>query len=112
LEDNKPPILNSKNIALITKIIAIYAAFYLCVIIVQLFVNPLDENPLTPQNAYDPIYFMAAVHLIVLAISGWSVLKKKFHWIVALVCAVLVAFSRFYYNEIAEYIWGLTTTVS
>lgn len=110
MEDNKPPILNSKNIALIIKIIAIYAAFYLCVIIVQIFTNPIWENALAPKNAYYPLYFMAVVHLLVLAISGWSVLSKRFHWGIALVCAVVVALSRFYYNEIAEYIWGLTTT--
>jgi hypothetical protein len=111
LEDNKPPILNSKNIALITKIIAIYSAFYLCVIVVQLFTNPLDDNPLTPQNAYDPFYFMAAVHAVVLILCGVSVLKKKFHWAITLSCALVVALTRFYYNEIAEYIWSLTTTI-
>lgn len=110
MEDNKPPILNSKNIALITKIIALYAAFYLCVIIVQLFTNPLDDNPLTPQNAYDPIYFMAAVHAVVLIVSGICVFKKRFHWSVTLICAVVIALSRFYYNEIAEYIWSMTST--
>ncbi len=111
MEDNKPPILNSKNIALITKIIAIYAGFYRCVIIVQLLTNPLSDNPLRPENSYDPVYFMAAIHVLVLVICGASVWFKKFHWAVTLVCALIVTLSRFYYNEISEYIWSMSSTV-
>ncbi|WP_298952404.1 hypothetical protein [uncultured Nonlabens sp.] len=110
MEETRPPLWNSKSIATVTKVIAIYAAFYLCVVIVQIFTNPLWDNPLAPSNAYYPLYLMAAIHLIVLILTGASVLFKNYHWVVTVIAVLIVTLSRFYYNEIAEYIWNISAT--
>jgi hypothetical protein len=109
LEQERPPLFNDRSLQITTKIVVIYAAFYMCTVVFQLLTNPLEDSPLAPQNAYYPLYFMAVVHLIIFVVTGASVVYKKYFWPLTLVAVAIVAMARFYYNDIALWIWSLTS---
>ncbi len=67
--------------------------------------NPVGENPLWPQNHYAPVYFAAAVHLIVFLLAGTSIILKKYNWILAIFCMIVIFISRLYYEQIALWVW-------
>ena len=106
MSDNKPPLFSENSLQIATKIIAIYAAFYMITAFVPTFTNPVSENPLMPQNHYHPAYFTVVVHLVIFLLSLWSILKKRFSWIIAGFCMVVVIFFRIFYNDIAIWVWS------
>ncbi|WP_213520227.1 hypothetical protein [Nonlabens sp.] len=109
MEQERPPLFNDRSLQITTKIVVIYAAFYMCTVVFQLLTNPLADNPMAPKNAYDPLYVMAVVHLLVFVVTGASVVYKKYIWSITTVAVAVVAMARFYYNDIALWIWSLTS---
>jgi hypothetical protein len=106
LEQERPPLFNDRSLTIITKIVTIYTAFIICTVIFQVLTNPLENQPLAPQNAYYPLYFMAVVHLIIFLIMGACVMYKKYFWPLSGAAIVVVALFRFYYNDIALWVWS------
>jgi hypothetical protein len=105
LTDNRPPLFTQKSLIIATKIIAIYALFFMVTAFIPIFKNPVSENPLWASNHYAPVYFAASVHLIVFIVSATSVFLKKYFWPLAISCMIVVFMSRFYYTQIALWVW-------
>lgn len=107
MSDNTPPIFSDRSLRIATKIVAIYAVFYLTVAIVPLLLEPTNE--LLPENHAAPTYFNAAIHLLMFIAALISILKDAYSWLITGVCIVLIIGSRFFYREIAEWVWTWTS---
>ncbi|MGB5983124.1 MAG: hypothetical protein WBG46_13360 [Nonlabens sp.] len=109
MTENRPPIFSDRSLRVGTKIIAIYALFYVVTALVPLLFNPSRENELMPQNHYAPVYFNAAVHLIIFLAALLSVLKKRFSWFLVGISIVVILASRIFYRDISVLVWGWTS---
>ncbi|MGB3591442.1 MAG: hypothetical protein WBA16_07110 [Nonlabens sp.] len=105
MNEKKPPLFTQKSLVIITKILAIYSLFFTVTAFIPIFKNPVSENPMMPSNHYAPVLFAAAVHFVVFVLTLWSILSKKYSWLLILPLAVIVLLSRFYYDEIAVWVW-------
>lgn len=105
-QENRPPLFTSKSLRTLTKIVAIYAGFYLVTVIAQTITQPVSENPDAPQNAYMPLYFLATVHLV-LGLSNLAlIVSKKYNWFVPAVSGTIMILARVYYDDIALWVWS------
>ncbi len=105
-QDNKPPLFTAKSLRIFTKIVAIYAAFYIATVIAQTISQPAYENAAAPANAYMPLYFLAAAHLILGGGNLALILTKKYNWIIPSISAIAMVLARVYYTDIALWVWG------
>ncbi|WP_194852155.1 hypothetical protein [Nonlabens antarcticus] len=108
IENNKPPLFTAKSLRIFTRIVAIYAGFYIITVIAKTISDPLSENPLAPSNGYAPLYFLAGVHLLMLGANLAIVLTKNFNWFVPSISAAIMILSRVYYEDIALWVWSWT----
>ncbi len=105
-QDNKPPLFTAKSLRIFTKIVAIYAAFYIATVIAQTISQPAYENPAAPANAYVPLYFLAICHFILGGANLVIILTKKYNWIIPSISAVAMVLARVYYKDIALWVWS------
>ncbi|PRP67018.1 hypothetical protein [Nonlabens agnitus] len=105
-QDNKPPLFSAKSLRTFTKIVAIYAGFYILTVVAQTISQPVSENPDAPQNAYMPLYFLAAVHLVLGLVNLALILLKKYNWLVPSISAAVMLLARIYYEDIALWVWS------
>jgi len=107
-QDNKPPLFTAKSLRIFTKIVAIYAGFYILTVIAQTISEPVSNNPMAPSNAYMPLYVLAAVHLVLGLINLAIIVTKKYNWFVPSISAIIMILSRIFYNDIALLVWSWT----
>ena len=106
MSDKTPPIFSDRSLRIGTKIVAIYSLFIIATALVPLLFDPVSENALMPQNHYNPIYFSAAVHLLIFIATLISVLQKRFSWILTGSCIAIVILLRIFYQDIAIWVWS------
>lgn len=105
-ENNKPPLFTPKSLRIFTKIVAIYAAFVILTVIAKAISEPLSDNPMAPSNGYMPLYFFASVHLVLGLINLAVIVSKKYNWFTVSASALIMLFSRIYYEDIALWVWS------
>ncbi|WP_124980976.1 hypothetical protein [Nonlabens xiamenensis] len=106
LTDSKPPILTQKSLIIITKVTAIYAAFYIVTGLVKVFADPLENQPTVSVHAYDPLYVVAGIHLLVLLVTGACIAMSRYRWIITILSVIVVLLSRIFYEDIALWVWS------
>lgn len=109
MSDNKPPIFSDRSLRVGTKIIAIYALFYVVTALVPLLFNPTSDNEFMPQNHYAPVYFNAAIHLVIFIAAIVSIMKKQFSWFLVGISIAIILASRIFYRDISLLVWGWTS---
>ncbi len=77
------------------------------VALVPIFNNLVSDNPMMPNNHYDPVLFQAAVHLTLFLIAILIIARKKYSWFFAVPVAILLLVLHFYYQEIAVWVWEM-----
>lgn len=102
-----PPILTARSLELTTKVVAIYCAFYLVTVGFNVFVNATSETGNMSQEYVLPMYLVAGVHLIILLITLFSILKKRFSWFLTIITICIVLASRIWFEEFAIWVNGL-----
>ncbi|SCX91820.1 hypothetical protein SAMN05192588_0257 [Nonlabens sp. Hel1_33_55] len=105
-QDDKPPIFSNKSLRTLTKGVAIYAGFYVAVVVGQTISQPVSENSAAPQNAYMPLYFLAAAHLLLGLINLGIILSKRYNWFVPSISGILMILSRIYHTELEIWVWS------
>ncbi len=105
-QDNKPPLFTPKSLRIFTRIVAIYGGFYVATVIAKSISDPLSENPMAPSNGYMPLYFLAAVHLVLGGINLAIILTKKYNWLIPSISAIVMIVARVYYEDIALWVWS------
>ena len=103
---SKPPLFSAKSLRILTKIVAIYAGFYVVTVIAQSISQPVSENPMASSNSYVPLYVLAAFHLVLGLIHLAIILSKRYNWAIPLLSAALMIAARIYYLEIATWVWS------
>ena len=106
MKDSKPPLFTYKSLMIITKVVAIFAAFYIVTAMVKVYSDPLSEQPTRSTNAYDPMYVVAGIHFVVLIATGATIVLRKYNWVVALLGAAAILLSRIFYQDIALWVWS------
>ena len=108
MSDNKPPIFSDRSLRVGTRVIAIYALFYVVTALVPLLFNPASDNELMPSNQYAPVYFNAGVHLLIFFAALYSILKKSYSWFLVGISIAIILLSRIYYRDISLMVWEWT----
>jgi hypothetical protein len=103
--NSTPPIFSARSLRVFTRVLVIYAAFYIVTVIAKSISDPISDNSLAPANAYLPAYIMAGVHLVLLIANGALVLSKKYNWVIPSISAAIMILSRIYFQELSVWIW-------
>ncbi|ALM21627.1 hypothetical protein JCM19294_1887 [Nonlabens tegetincola] len=105
-QENQSVLFTPKGLNITTKIVAFYAAFYIITSIVPFLTGERESNVLMPDNLYTPVYFIAAIHAVVLLISVATLWLKKQSWVVTLFLIAVILACRFAYQEIANWVYA------
>lgn len=105
-QKDRPPLFTPRSLRIFTRIIVIYAAFYIITVVAKSISDPISANSTAPSNGYMPLYFLAAVHLLLLFMNLALILTKKFNWLVPSISAVIMVLARVYYSDIALWVWS------
>lgn len=102
----RPTLFTARGLELTTKGIVIYAAFSSVIAISKIVSDKINMNALMPTNVLYPMYALLGVYLMVIGVNAICILKKRFFWIVAIVSIALLLACRFYYIEVANWMYA------
>ena len=100
----KPPLLTSKSLVIMTKFVAIYAAFHIVTVVFKTYADSISEEANVLDTYQVPVYFIAGVHFLILLICGAMIMAKKHFWAVTIACIVISLYTRFYFDNIVTWI--------
>ncbi|WP_397303624.1 hypothetical protein [Nonlabens ulvanivorans] len=99
-----PSLLSSKSLVILTKFMAIYAAFHIITVLGKTYVDSLSEESTIVDSYQLPIYIVAGVHFIMLLICGAMLMTKKYFWLVTVACIVISLYTRFFFEDIVTWV--------
>ncbi|EAS20010.1 hypothetical protein BBFL7_02410 [Flavobacteria bacterium BBFL7] len=97
-----PSLLSSKSLVILTKFMAIYAAFHIITVLGKTYVDSLSEESTIADSYQLPIYIVAGVHFIMLLMCGAMLMTKKYYWLVTVACIVISLYTRFFFEDIVS----------
>ncbi len=103
-DKNTPPILTARSLELTTKVVAIYCAFYLVTVLFKSYADYVSEDASMSQEYIVPMFIIAGLHLVIMLITIFSIIKKQFSWLVTILMICIVLASRIWFEEFAVWI--------
>ncbi len=101
----RPLLFTARGLELTTKGIVIYGAFSSVIAISKIVSDKINMSAMVPASAQYPMYALLGVYVLVIAANTICILKKSFFWVVAVVSIALLLACRFYYIEVANWMY-------
>ncbi|AZQ43853.1 hypothetical protein [Nonlabens ponticola] len=95
-----------KSLGIFTRVLVIYAAFFILVVVAKSISDPVSDNSLAPANGYLPSYVIAGVHFVLLMINGAMIVLKRYNWLIPSISAIIMLLCRIYFQDLSLWIWS------